>query len=289
MNKEQKFINIIKNAIPKNLIGDDCAYLKDYNLAFSQDTLIEDVHFKLDFMTPYEIAKKALIVNISDIIGYGAIPKYYSVSLSGKLDEKFVEEFYKGLNEIGKEYDLMLLGGDLTYSEKITISICIIGDCKNRNISSLKNAKNGYVIAAKGNFGYSKKGLEELFSGIKKSKYIEIHKCPILEYDTALTISSTCKYPYAMCDSSDGLYMSLYKIAKESNVKLNIMSSKILNDELDKDYILYGEEDYSLVICLNEDDFHNIPALKLIGYVEEGSGVYLDNQKLKFQSFEHFS
>ena len=43
--KEKEFINIIKNTLKSQYIGDDCAYLKDLGITISQDTLVEDVHF----------------------------------------------------------------------------------------------------------------------------------------------------------------------------------------------------------------------------------------------------
>ena len=61
MSKELKFLDIISKTLDNSsYLGDDCAYLDEYNLAISSDSLIEDVHFCLSFMTPYEIAKKAI-------------------------------------------------------------------------------------------------------------------------------------------------------------------------------------------------------------------------------------
>lgn len=44
--KEKDFIQTIKNIIGNEFIGDDCAYLKDLGIVVSQDSLVEDVHFK---------------------------------------------------------------------------------------------------------------------------------------------------------------------------------------------------------------------------------------------------
>ena len=91
MSKELKFLDIISKTLDNSsYLGDDCAYLKEYNLAISSDSLIEDVHFSISFMSPYEIAKKAMLVNISDILASGAIVKYATINLSGKLDENFI-------------------------------------------------------------------------------------------------------------------------------------------------------------------------------------------------------
>ena len=138
MNKEFEFLNIISSTLSNsNYLGDDCAYLDEYKLAISSDSLIEDVHFSRHYMTPFEIAQKALLVNISDILASGAIPKYATINLSGKLNNDFISDFYKGINELANIYNLKIIGGDLTKSDKITISITIFGDYKNRQISNM--------------------------------------------------------------------------------------------------------------------------------------------------------
>ena len=96
--KEQDFIQIIKSILNSPYIGDDCAYLKDFGIVVSQDSLVEDIHFKKEFITPYQLGYKTVMVNISDICASGAKPKYLTISLSlpSNTDNGFVENFYKG-------------------------------------------------------------------------------------------------------------------------------------------------------------------------------------------------
>jgi len=287
MNKEFEFLKIINNIIPNDYLGNDCAYLDEYNIALSQDTLIEDVHFSRLYMTPYEIAQKSLLVNISDILASGAMPKYFSIGLSGKLDDNFIEEFYKGLNETAKEYNIKLIGGDLTKSDKIMISITILGDYKNRKISSRSNAEDGYILAVKGEFGTSAQGLEDLKQ--KKNNYFtEIHKKPILYPETSSQIALKAQKPYAMMDSSDGLFDCLYQISSRSKVKIDIDYNKIPHKTDNKEFVLYGGEDYALVLALSKEDFEKIEGLIEIGQVSKGSKVYVNNKLLEYKSYQHF-
>ena len=96
--KELDFINIIKQQIGSSYIGDDCAYLKELGIVISQDSLVENVHFKRAWATPFQLGYKSIAVNISDILASGAKPAYVTVALSlpNNIDGKFVEEFYKG-------------------------------------------------------------------------------------------------------------------------------------------------------------------------------------------------
>jgi len=240
-------------------------------------------------MTPCEIAPKALLVNISDVLASGSEAKYFSISLSGNLDENFIQEFYQGLNEISKEYNIKLIGGDLTKSSKITISITIFGDYKNRNISSRKNAKPNYILAVLGEFGSSTQGLYNLQNNIKDNYFIKLHKKPVLYPDFCKKIAKNSVFPYAMMDSSDGLVDCLYQISQKSNVKIKIDYSKIPHKTSDKNFVLYGGEDYSLVIALHQKDFEKFPELIQIGEIKEGEGIFLNNEKLEYKSYEHFN
>lgn len=289
MNKELNFLNIISKTLSdSSYLGDDCAYLDEYNIAISSDSLIEDVHFSLSFMSPYEIAKKAMLVNISDILASGGIPKYLTINLSGKINEDFIEDFYIGINEIANLYKITVIGGDLTKSEKISISITIIGDYKNRKISSRKNAKPNYIVAVCGEFGSSAKGFEDLKNNLKENYFINYHKNPKLYPETSSQIATKTKYPYAMMDSSDGLVDCLCQISLKSNVKIEIDYNKIPKKIANKDLILYGGEDYALVVCLSEEDFKNINGLTKIGTCSAGEGVYINNEKIKYKGFNHF-
>lgn len=290
MNKEFKFLNIISNKLSDSkYLGDDCAYLDEYKIAISSDSLIEDVHFSLQFMTPSEIARKALLVNISDILASGAKPLYATINLSGQLCEKFIEEFYDEINKIEKEYNLKIIGGDLTKSEKLTIAITIIGSYKNRNISSRKNASNNYVVAVVGEFGSSAQGLEDLINGISDNYFINCHKNPKLYPEISTKIATLTTKPYAMMDSSDGLVDCLSQISQKSNIQINVDFSKIPHKTKNKDFVLYGGEDYSLVICLDEKDFNKFDNLIKIGSCAKGSGVFIDGKKITYKAYEHFN
>jgi len=72
-------------------------------LVVTQDTLIEDVHFRFDLLGWRELGARAAAVNISDLAASGADPIALFVSLGlppeSELDD--VLELYAGLNERG--------------------------------------------------------------------------------------------------------------------------------------------------------------------------------------------
>lgn len=289
MIKELEFLKIINNSLSSSkYLGDDCAYLKEYNLTVSADAFIEDVHFSRKYMTPYEIASKAMLVNISDILASGAVPKYALITLSGDLKSDFVKEFYRGINDISLKYNVEIIGGDLTKSEKICISITIFGDSKARNISSRSFAKEGYIFAVSGEFGSSAKGLHELKKGLKESYFIDFHKFPPLSPETSNNIALNTIYPYAMIDSSDGLVDCMYKIASSSNVKIEVNYDLIPKKTDNKDFVLYGGEDYALVGAFHIDDFKKIKGMEKIGICSKGKGIFIDNREVEYRGYNHF-
>ena len=178
--RELEFIEIIKNTLSKSsYIGDDCAYLKDLGILITQDSLVEDVHFSRKFCTPCQLAYKAIIVNLSDIFASGAIPKYVTISLSlpKNINNKFISGFYTAVENLSKEFDFEVIGGDITGSDKIFVSVCAIGLAGKRKISSRKNAKVGDYVVITGNHGSSAAGL---FLLEQKAKDKKQKKNPVL-------------------------------------------------------------------------------------------------------------
>lgn len=275
--KEKEFINVIKTTLTSDYIGDDCAYLKDLGIVVTQDNLVEDVHFKLDFTTPYKLGYKSAMVNISDVCASGAEPKYLTVALSlpERVDADFIEEFYKGLKDACGNVEIV--GGDITGADKIFISVTAIGKSSGCRISSRSNAKAGQKIIVSGEHGESAAGLKLLMSGKKEpEKFINAHLMPKAQIEFSRKISESAVTDYAMMDTSDGLMDALFQISEASNVNLEIDFDKIPFDKdlkefsNYKDLILFGGEDYQLVAAVSDDIAKDFT---VIGEVKVGSGV----------------
>ena len=144
--QENKLLEIIKNTLNSKYINDDCAYLEDLGIVVTQDSLVEDVHFSLNYTNAFQLGYKSVAVNLSDVYASGAKAKYLTCSLSlpNYIDENFIKEFYEGAKSVNP--DVEIVGGDVTGGNKLFISICAIGDARNRKISSRSNAKEGYKI-----------------------------------------------------------------------------------------------------------------------------------------------
>ena len=263
-------------------------------IVVSQDSLVEDVHFKRNLITPFQLGYKSIMVNISDICASGGECVYLTVSLSlpENVDSNFVKDFYKGANKACGQ-NIKIVGGDITGSGKIFISICAIGKTAGRNISSRANAQVGQKIIVSGVHGSSSAGLRLLPNG--NAKLIKSHLEPKAQIEFASKISKTVKEKYAMMDTSDGLMDALSRIANESKVMLDIDFDKIPYDKEIvqfkdwKDLVLFGGEDYQIVATVPQDYDSGI----VIGYVKEGLGVnlsgqYFSKEDVEKKLFNHF-
>lgn len=275
--KETSFIEIIKNTLAcSSYLGDDCAYLEDLNIFVTQDTLVENVHFSMYTTTPYLLGRKAVSVNFSDLAAALAEPKYITVSLSlpKNTKEVFVEELYKGINDVCAEYNVKVIGGDITSSEKIVISVCAIGKKVSNFLSSRSFAKKGDYIITTGNYAASSLGLYAFSNFLYCSETLkQSHLNPIARIREAKELVSVINSNIALMDTSDGLVDALYKIAIDSKHSLEIDFEKVpvLQDVVDfakqndvdyKHYVKWGGEDFELIACVDEETYSKLDSDK---------------------------
>ncbi len=283
--KELKFLEIIRNTLDSSsFIGDDCAYLDDLDIFVTQDTLVENVHFTMYTTTPYLLGRKAVCVNLSDLAAALALPKYILVSLSipKSIDDKFISELYRGINDVCKEYKVKVVGGDITGSDQIVISITAIGKKSSLFLSSRSNAKKDDYILVTGNFGSSSAGLFALSNFLQADKtLINAHLNPVPRVNEALKLASSIDSDITVMDCSDGLVDALYKISLASSHSIKIDINKVPISEslkefsnynnLDyKKFVKWGGEDYELLICVPEKIYLSLDKsiFSLIGRVQ---------------------
>ena len=276
--KEQDFIKIIQEQTKSQYLGDDCAYLEDLGITVSQDNFIENIHFKTEWATPYQIGYKAAAVNISDILASGAKPAYITVGLSlPNVDNNFIKELYRGIQ--AGSYGAQVIGGDITGGESICISITAIGKTCGRKISSRKNANPSYVVITRGEFGKSSLGLKELINNGNNKDLIKAHLEPELDVEFSRLISEQIKRDYAMMDTSDGLADALFQIARASKVT-------IISDEIEG---MFGAEDYRLIAVVPNEFAEKISDVNIIGRVIDYDGCYLHVGNKKYTNYDELN
>lgn len=301
---------------------DDAALLavpENKKLVVTQDALAARVHFFADDL-PRLIAKKALRVNISDLVAKGAIPYAYSLALGlgEDWDEKWIAAFAKGLAEDQAGFDMMLTGGD-TYKSPggVTISITAFGLVDADDYTSRLGACVGDAIFVTGTIGDAALGLKlklgeidsRIFGKHEKSYLQERY---LLPQPTSMMAPIIGEFASASMDISDGLVGDLEKLCKASNVGAEVKVQEIpLSAPVSKirqiipEHIqtaLTGGDDYELLFSVPNKLVAEFRAatyllpisISKIGVVKDGKdGIVLlndDGSQLSFEnnSYKHF-
>lgn len=197
-------------------IGDDCAALqangRDWLVA--ADMLLEGVHFEWSTATPFEVGRKALGVNLSDIAAMAGLPKYAVVSLAipKSAAAPLATELFAGLNDIASEFGVSIVGGDTnSWNGPLIVNVTILGEAHERGVVKRAGAQAGDAIFVTGSLGCSLLG---------KHLRVEprVHEARRLHEEVEL---------HSMLDISDGLVADLYHILEESRVGAQLWADQI--------------------------------------------------------------
>ena len=255
-----KYFKPLTNEFAGNLKNDAAIFNQKstLDLIISTDTLAEGIHFFGD-EDPVDIAKKSLRVNLSDMAAMGAKPIFYNLSLSIPKEkvQKFIPKFAKGLHEDQKQFDIKLIGGDLTSSLKhINITITIFGNTSRGKSISRDGAQIGDCLYVSGILGLSKIGLDNF--GSNHEEFLEAKKnylLPLPRIDLGVSLKNIAN---SMIDISDGLVQDSIHLAKNSKSSIELNLSKIPLPNLNKiskkkilNSALYGGDDYELLFSCN--------------------------------------
>ena len=133
------------------LNGDDCAVIGER--AYCKDLFVEGVHFRRGWLSLREIGAKAMLVNISDMIATNARAKYalLGLALPREIGTREIDELCAGVSETAREWGIRIIGGDTIGSDRIALSVSLIGKCKRPVFRS--GARVGDLIAHTGEPG----------------------------------------------------------------------------------------------------------------------------------------
>ncbi len=234
MNLENYFISQFNS----NRIGDDGALIG--NMVYSKDAFFENVHFKRSWMNCFEIAQKAMLVNISDAVAMNAEPKYalLSVAMPKDMTKKDMQALADGFRSVAQKYNIEIIGGDTISNTKLDITVTIISTTKKALLRSKIREK--YLFAYTGVLGNAAKELKKLqnLGKIhKKSKFVNIKLRDKF-------VSRSIRILKAGMDISDGLYSDLDKMAL-----LNKIGIKFLK-KMPKSLACSGEE-YEMLVAFD--------------------------------------
>ncbi len=292
----------IQNASTILGVGDDAAVIDHFGkqTVISTDLLIEGVHFDLSYTPLKHLGYKSVVVNLSDIYAMNAIPTQITLSLgiSNRFSVESLDEFYEGVYAACEKYDVDLIGGDTTSSQKgFIISVTAIGEVAPDKFVKRSTAQKGDLLCVSGFLGSAYVGL--LFLEREKKIFMESPGVqPDLEGET-FVIGKLLKpearkdvveffakqevMPTAMMDISDGLSSEALHICKQSNLGCVIYEEKLpVADEMKKAAYkfeidptacaLSGGEDYELLFTIPQSEYDKLVLnedISVVGYMTE--------------------
>ena len=240
MNKENFFINLFHS----KYIGDDGAIVNNATkkkLIISSDSFFENIHFKRQWFTLYQIAQKAMLINISDAIVMNAKAKYaiLNIAIPPNFTKKQLIELANGFKDTAKKYNIKIIGGDTISNTKLDISITLLSYAKKP--IKRTGTKINDLVAYTNNLGEVKKDLDKLLNGKKikpNSKFIMPKLHPKFFYQISQYVSSAL-------DISDGLFFELERLSKANQIGFEFFK------HINKDIGCSGEE-YEILFCFNQ-------------------------------------
>ncbi|MFQ6070803.1 MAG: thiamine-phosphate kinase [Candidatus Aminicenantales bacterium] len=266
--------NLIEEASPHDSsisvgLGDDTASIipsQGYEMLLTCDCLVEGRHFLSQWIEPFDIGRRAMVVNISDIGAMGGLPRFALISLGLKpsMLVSAVEEMYRGFLEELKPFGGSIIGGNITRSnEKNFIDITLIGEVEKGKILHRSGARSGDSILVTGYPGEAAAGLEILRKskpekGLKDNRLVRAYSLPSHRAWEGRAVARS-GIAHAMIDTSDGFLGDLGHICEESHVGAELTQEKFpLSETLKKasqelaadpvELFLGESDDYELII-----------------------------------------
>jgi thiamine-monophosphate kinase len=290
-------------------VGDDAAVLDHFGkqVVVSTDMLVEGIHFDLMYTPLKHLGYKSIVVNLSDIYAMNATPTQVviSIAFSNRFSVESLDEFYEGVYAACARYNVDLVGGDTTSSQKgLIISVTAIGEVAPGKFVTRSGAQKGDLICVSGDLGGAFLGLtllereKKVFletkgvqPDLENQDYI-IGKLlkPEARKDIIEFFASNEVSPTAMIDISDGLSSETLHICKQSNAGCVLYEEKIpVHDsarqfayklELDPTMCaLSGGEDYELLFTIPQSEYDKMVLnenISVVGYIteaEEGTHI----------------
>lgn len=231
----------------------------------STDTLIENVHFRLETTDWPSLGHKMLAVNLSDIAAMGADPVVATVTLGLTGVERVGDlvALYRGMAGLSVRHHLLIAGGDIVRSPTaLTLAVTVVGEVDQEGLLTRRGAQAGDLIGVSGTLGASAAGLALLedTSGLRFAKtaglLIGAHLRPIPRVELGRLLGRSGAT--SGMDLSDGLLGDLPKILIASGVSAEIQENRVpilpaiqaLFPERYKEFGLSGGEDYELLFTI---------------------------------------
>jgi thiamine-monophosphate kinase len=268
-------------------------------------------------MTSFQAARKAVVMNMSDLGAKGAPPMAFMADLALPRDTPIetAEELARGFEAGAKLYGAHFLGGDTNEASDIIISGIAFGLMVEKRIMRRnEGVKPGDILATTGLFGLTSAGFKYLLEGYElpedvRKPILDSIYMPLARVWEGVALSMTGSVTGCM-DSSDGLGMSLHDLHRSTALGYRITNPPIhpaadrFADQYGLDPVelaLYGGEEFELIFSFKPEDRGRVKMtlegvgcdLHVIGDVIEEKEIVLEyggeTRPIRQGGWSHFS
>jgi thiamine-monophosphate kinase len=265
-------------------IGDDGAVLQPdagREQVVVVDTLVAGTHFPLE-TDPFDIAYRAVAVNLSDVAAMGATPRWMTLALTiPQANAHWLERFAEGLRAAASPFGVSLVGGDTTSGASAVVTVQIMAEVAPGQAILRSGAMPGDGIFVSGTVGDAAAGLELIAAGKPEAFLASRFLQPQARVELGQALSGLAT---AAIDISDGLYADLGKLLAASNagavieladLPLSAALQKRFDGEAQRRFALSGGDDYELCFTLPAECAMpaNATPITRIGEVVAGTGI----------------
>jgi thiamine-monophosphate kinase len=273
----------------------------------ASDASAEDVHYRLDWATPAQALRKALLANLSDINAMGGRTRFALFNLGARADwsSEVYASFGACLRELEEAYGFVVNGGDTALlDDRSFFSFTVLGTVDGLPLLR-SGVRPGHKVYVSGTLGGSSAGLSSFRAGEGVSgsgasdagspaREAHLNPAPPLELGPLLASLNSADKPVAAIDVSDGLSSELWHLARQSGCALSVDVERLpLHPALSslsslspfeaRAHALHGGEEYQLLFTgdFSPADLQRlraVTAITAIGTAEAGEGVQLHEQ-----------
>jgi thiamine-monophosphate kinase len=248
--------------------------------------MVDEVHFRLAWMSGEQIGARALAGALSDIAAMGARSgeAYLSLGVSDRLGSDGALAVMRGAEHLAAQTQTTIAGGDIVSSPTAFVAVTVVGWAPHESaIVGRRGALPGDRICVTGELGGSAAGLALLDGraqrGVHAPELLERYMAPTPRLAEGQQLAALGAH--AMIDLSDGLANDAAIVGEQSGVLLDIDLTLLpltpgvteVAQALGSDgssFAAAGGEDYELLACIPPEA---VAPFTVIGEVREGRGA----------------
>ena len=253
-------------------LRDDAASIappSGYDFVITKDMLVSGGHFCADD-PPFEIARKLMRVNLSDLAAKGAVPFgfFLGLALPQDISENWLADFAAGLAQDARDFHFQLLGGD-TVKGSLTLSLTALGLVPKGKMVKRFAAQAGDRLYVTGTIGDAALGLKIRMNAPEDRGWIAALPSQAREFLVQRYLlpqprnqlaQAMQAYAHAGMDISDGFVGDLRKMMRVSQTRAHVVLSDVPLSEAARtaiahaphvfDAALTGGDDYELLAAV---------------------------------------